>query len=196
MVSAVHYYADSSDTTALLDYMGVGWASDLYPWWQYSASVEGTLDRDQVLNARQIAVVSRAMGHPVLIRDSSDAALRDPGRSGLFNRLNLERRRDMTQALIDPNRSPVLFWEPALVAENELRPGSLGSQADSMRVVSEDYERWANRVMGWIRRKGTAVWGLRRGETYPGLTIRNATVTTIHALPGALKLLQSGIAGR
>jgi hypothetical protein len=29
-----------------------------------------------------------------------------------------------------------------------------------MSAVSPEYERWVNRIMGWVRRRGTKVWGL------------------------------------
>ncbi len=72
---------------------------------------------------------------------------------------------------------------------------SIGSQAQSMRAVSPDYERWVVRLMGWVRRRGTKVWGLEMGAVRPDLDIKVSTVSAIYALPGALRLLEGGVTG-
>jgi hypothetical protein len=69
--------------------------------------------------------------------------------SGVFNRLNWEwLNLNPGEALVDSNASPVLMWIPATHAEGTLVSGHI----DSMSAVSADFERWANRVMNWVRR--------------------------------------------
>ncbi len=74
--------------------------------------------------------------------------------------------------------------------------GDIGSQADAMQAISTDYERWVNRVMGWIRRHGTRVWGADTGQARPDLDIQLPFVNAVYALPGALSDLASGVPGR
>jgi hypothetical protein len=97
---------------------------------------------------------------------------------------------------VDANTSPALFWRPATASPAELHVGDIGSQADAMRSISTDYERWAKRVMGWIRRKGTRVWGLDTRQVRPDLDIDLDFVNTVYALPGALSALTDGLRGR
>jgi len=120
----------------------------------------------------------------------------EPSRSGVFNRLNWEQLNpSRDEALVDSNVSPVLLWTPATHAEGVLGSGNIGSQADSMSAVSADYERWVNRVMNWVRRKGTKVWGLQAQGVRPDLDVRRTDVTTVFALPDALVALEGGATG-
>jgi hypothetical protein len=50
-----------------------------------------------------------------------------------------------------------------------------------MSAVSPEYERWVNRIMGWVRRRGTKVWGLQRRSVRPDLDIALDVVSTIYA---------------
>lgn len=118
-------------------------------------------------------------------------------KAALFNRINWDRLKPrQDEGLVDSNRSPVLLWTPATQDDEGLRSGSIGSQADSMRAVSENYERWVNRVMNWVRRKGTKVWGLEAESVRPELGIRRPDMTTVFALPDALKELEAGMSAR
>jgi hypothetical protein len=65
-----------------------------------------------------------------------------------------------------------------------------------MAAISESYERWVNRTIGWIRRKGTKVWGLEQGTVRPDLNIRLSFINSVYALPGALRALEQGAVGR
>ncbi len=119
-----------------------------------------------------------------------------PSKAGVFNRLNWERLKPTsTEGLVDSNASPVLLWTPATQALDGLGSGTIGSQADSMRAVSKDYERWVNRAMNWVRRKGTRVWGLEPLRQRSDLDLRRTDVTTVYALPDALRSLESGTPG-
>jgi hypothetical protein len=158
VVAAVHFYATSTDQLRLLDYLGEPDEVTLQPW-PLVQSPAVTLTRPDALSCSQVMVVSRALGHPTVIR-AGDAAMADQSRSRLFNRINWERLKPRSgEGLVDSNASPVLLWPPATDSDGVLVSGGIGSQADSMSAVSRDYERWVNRVMDWIRRRGAKVWG-------------------------------------
>ena len=113
----------------------------------------------------------------------------------MFNRLTWERLKP-TEGLVDSNASPVLLWTPATQGPDGLGSGTIGSQADSMSAVSKDYERWVNRTMNWVRRKGTRVWGLESQHQRADLDLRRTDVTTVYALPDALRTLEGGTPAR
>ena len=121
----------------------------------------------------------------------------EPTRAGVFNRINWDRLRpNAREGLVDSNASPVLLWTPGAANDSDLRVSSIGSQADAMSAVSSEYERWVNRVMGWIRRKGTKVWGLEPSDLRADLDIQFPFVNAVYALPGALSALERGTPGR
>jgi len=195
MVAAVHYFATARDQESLLDYLGEPESVTLRPW-PVLAPSRAPISRRQALASAQVTVVPAAFGPPSLIRPG-DAAMNEPGKAGVFNRLNWQRLSPGgEEGLIDSNASPVLFWRPGLSDDSVLRVSEIGSQADSMSAVSPEYERWVNRVMGWVRRRGTKVWGLQRRDVRPDMDIALAFVSTTYALPGALAALEVGTPGR
>lgn len=195
MVAAVHFYATATDQQHLLDHLGEPSEVILRPW-PLVASPVIVLSRQEALSSSQVMVVSRALGPPLVFR-AGDPAMAARSKAGMFNRLNWERLKPKpTEALVDSNLSPVLLWTPATHGPNGLGSGAIGSQADSMSAVSKDYERWVNRTMGWVRRKGTRVWGLKPEHQRSDLDLRRRDVTTVYALPDALKSLEGGTPGR
>jgi hypothetical protein len=117
----------------------------------------------------------------------------DSDRSGLFNRLNWERLRPASsEGLIDSNASPVLFWSCGSSSEQHICVSEIGSQADSAVQISKEYEGWVKRTMGWVRRRGTKVWGLETTSIRPDLDIRLQTMSAVYALPDALSRLEAG----
>ena len=191
VVAAVHFYATSTDQLQLLDYLGEPDQVTLQPW-PLVQSTALTLARPDALSCSQVMVVSRALGQPTVIRNG-DAPMVERSKSGVFNRINWERLKPRTgEGLVDSNASPVLLWVPASDAGHAFVAGNIGSQADSMSAVSVDYERWVNRVMDWVRRRGTKVWGLQAQDTRPDLNVRRTDVTSVFALPHALAALEAG----
>jgi hypothetical protein len=195
MVAAAFYFAAPEDHAGLLDYMGEPDKATLHPWPVVRTPLE-ILSRGKALASPQVMVIDRDLGPPVSIR-RGDGAMDGPTRAGLFNRLNRDRLRpSLDEALVDPNASPVLFWEPAEISNEVLGVSKLGSQADAMAAISEEYERWVNRTIGWIRRNGTKVWGLEGGAVRPDLDIQLGFVNSVYALPRALRTLEHGAVGR
>ncbi len=195
MVAAVHYFATARDHESFLDYLGEPESVTLCPWPVLGPSTV-TLSRRQALASVHVTVMSAAFGPPSLIWPG-DAAMNESSRAGVFNRLNWQRLSPGDGAgLIDPNISPVLFWRPGHSDDTALRVSEIGSQADSMSAVSPEYERWANRAMGWVRRRGTKVWGQQRRAVPPDLAIALDLVSAIYALPDALAALEAGVPGR
>jgi hypothetical protein len=195
MVAGVHYFATSGDHWRLLDYLGEPSVVTLHPW-----PVVGpralVLARGDALARAQVMVAHRELGPPSVIRPGHPA-FSEPAVAGLFNRINWDRLRpDDSQGLVNSNASPVLFWSPATASGTELKAGSIGSQADAMQAISAGYERWVNRVMGWIRRNGTRVWGTGAGQSHPGLDVQLPFVSAVYALPEALSALTGGLPGR
>lgn len=148
MVAAVHYFATIADQDALLDYLGEPDNVALAPWPIVSDPLV-PLDRSAALTGDSVMIVNPALGAPVLIRPG-DAALGEPTRAGLFNRLNWERLQPgSAEALVDSNVSPALFWQPGTASDYAITLSELGSQADAMDAISADYARWVNRAMNW-----------------------------------------------
>lgn len=195
MVAAVHYFATEHDQKALLEYLGEPTSVTLHPW-PVVGSPLVVLPRSDALAAQQVMVVHNALGPPVVIRPG-DRAMEEGTKAGIFNRMNWDRlRRDSSKGLVDSNASPVLFWQPGKASETLLSTSSIGSQADAMAAVSTEYEKWVKRAIGWVRRKGTRVWGLERHEVRPDLDIDLDFVNNVYALPEALIALQNGAVGR
>lgn len=195
MVSAIQYFATDADHELLLDHLGEPDAVSLHPWPVVATPIV-TLSRTGAMASDAVMIVNRGLGAPVVIRADNDA-MAGPTRSALFNRLNWERLAPTaTEGIVDSNTSPVLFWEPATRAADTLTAGSIGSQADSMRAVSTDFERWVSRTTAWVRRNGTRVWGLSAAHRRADLDVQLATVSAVYALPDALRLLEAGGSGR
>ena len=194
MVAAVHFYGTLEDQLELLDFLGEPEDVVLRSWPLVAARAD-PLTRQDAVTRSQVTVVSRSLGQPLVLR-SGDAALTERSRAGVFNRLNFDRLKSRSdEGLVDSNASPVLLWVPAIQRECVLLSGHIGSQADSMGAVSTDYQRWANRVMNWVRRRGTKVWGLETTDVRPDLDLRRSDVTTVFALPEALAALEDGATG-
>lgn len=194
MVAAVHFYATATDQEQLLDHLGEPDEVTLRPW-PVVALPATVLSRQDAMSSGQVMIESRAFGPPVVLR-KGDPAMAARSKAGVFNRLNWERLKPQpSEGLVDSNASPVLLWTPATRGPDGLYSGTIGSQADSMSAVSKDYERWVNRTMGWVRRKGTRVWGLDAQHQRADLDLRRTDLTTVYALPDAMNSLRGGTAG-
>jgi len=194
VVAAVQFYASDDDVTALLDHIGEGRTATIWQW-PLVEREPVSLSRTEAGGHRSVVVLSEEFGPPVVMyRD--DPALREGTVTAVMSTINFQRLDPGPGVgLVHPDRSPVLFWQPGRVGDGELTTHLIGSQAQAMRAISPEYERWVKRVMGWVRRRGTKVWGLEQGAVRPDLDVRVRTVSAVYALPGALRLLECGATG-
>jgi hypothetical protein len=195
VVAAVHFFATPDDETALLDYLGEPDVVTLHPWPVVTSALPA-FERGDLGSRRQVMIARRDLGRPHVI-GGDDAAMSEPSKAGIFNKLNWQRLRPSSdERLVDSNASPVLLWQRGGVEDSTVQCSDIGSQADSIAAISREYERWVNRVIGWVRRRGTRVWGLERHALREDLDIELSYVNNIYALPSALKLLESGGSAR
>jgi hypothetical protein len=195
VVAAVHYLATPEDHHALLDYLGEPGQVTLHPWPIIHQPVV-VLSRAQALGTAQVMIASADFEPPSTIRPGHPGLAED-SKAGVFNRLNWQRLSPAAdEALVDSNSSPVLFWAPGQSDGSTLHVSNIGSQADAMYAISPEYERWVKRVMGWVSRRGTRVWGLERDQVRPDLDIQLSLVNTVYALPTALSALEKGASAR
>lgn len=194
MASGVDFFATTTDEVALLDYLGEPGTVSMYPW-PVADNNATPLSRKELGDS--VMIVSHTLGPPRLIR--ADAPAMEGGtRAALFNRLNWERLQPgPTAGLVDSNTSPVLLWQRGGYRDDRvIHQSQIGSQADRATEVSEEYSRWANRVMSWVRRRGTRVWGLEGERVRPDLDVAIDHISSIYALPDALAALEGGWVGR
>ncbi len=193
MVSNADFFATPDDEEALLDYLGEPGMVTLHTW-PISPLHLPPLTRQEL--GAHVMVVNKALGRPQLIRADA-SAMQGGTRAALFNRMNWRGLRPgAADGLVDSNASPVLLWQRGNYLEPVIHQSQIGSQADSPTTVSQDYARWANRVMSWVRRRGTRVWGLEGASLRPDLDIDVNHVSSIYALPGAAAALEAGWIGR
>lgn len=195
MVTEVHYFATGQDQEALLEHLGGPTSVTLHPWPVVRSPLE-VLPLSDALITPEVMVVHNALGPPVLIRPG-DRAMNENTIAGIMNQLNWDQvQRDSSERLVDSNASPVLVWLPGKASETILSLSSIGSQAVAMAAVSQEYEKWVKRAIGWVRRKGTRVWGRELHKVRPDLDLDLPFLNSVYALPGALIALQNGAVGR
>lgn len=192
MVAGAHFLAGPADEAALLAWLSRRYAVEIHPW--------APLPRDpQPINwaatrpGDTLAVHAAALGPLRLIRpepEGFDTSTRD----GAWAEIAWHRLEPGPGlGLIDPESSPVLMWRRAEAGADVLCDSEIGTQAASMETVGRDYLTWANSVMAWVRRNGTAVWGLKTQAVRPDLDVQFPHVSTVYALPEARARLESGV---
>lgn len=104
----------------------------------------------------------------------------------LFSRQEWDNRK-LTQndKMLDSDLSPILFFNRGKTLEGRNYPHTIIFPPSSLRRVGLDYERWANRSLGCIRRKGKIIHDWRNQSK----TIYNpdSCLNTIFAFPDILK---------
>jgi len=196
MVASVHFFATADDEDLLLSHLEKDGELSFVPFGPVANSRPIVRDRRAIGGMRKLGVLHARYGPPQLIRPR-DAAFDVNRKSGVFNRINWGAwKPGPEESIVDWNTTPALFWQRGVLANGVLTPSDIGSQADSMRAVSVEYERWVNRVMAWVRRRGVKGWD--RGRVGPGLEfdIELPFLNAVYLLPGALRHFESGGAGR
>lgn len=193
MVSAVHFFALAADEQDLLDGLGEPRAVRLFRWGPTRDGDDLFLERGEVVGHARLGILNVALGRIEVIRPGG-AAFTKAAKAATFNRLNWERMRPGEgEGLVDWNTTPALLWDRGRCAGSTLTPSNLGSQADSMDAISEEYRKWANRSMSWVRRAGTRVWGDTRESDH---NVSLPFVNAVYALPAALVFFRRGGSGR
>lgn len=196
MAAGVHFFALADDEEAMLDHLGEPESCRLFPWAVTPLAGPRFLDRKGIAGHDRLGLLDPGLGEVVVIR-STDPAFNRGDTSGAINEINWQRLRPRrSEGLIDTNRSPVLMWRRGGFDGKTTALSELGSQADSMAAISEDYARWAKKAMGWVRRTGDAVWRWEGGTGVSDYDVELPIVNTIYALPAALEFLRSGGRGR
>ena len=151
MVAAVHFFATEADEETLLDHLGEPNDVRLFPWVPMALDSPIFISRDQRWGKANLGLLDPSLGAVELVRPPHRAFDTDI-KSGVFNSINWSRARpDETRGIVDWNRTPALFWKRGPSTEKVLTISNLGSQADSMAAISNDYRKWVNRSMNWVR---------------------------------------------
>lgn len=106
--------------------------------------------------------------------------------NNLFSRQEWDNR-NLTQndKMLDSDLSPILYFNRGKILDGRVCPHTIIFPPSSLRRVGIDYERWANRSLGWIRRKCKSIHDWRNQSK----TIYNpySSLNTIYAFPDMLK---------
>lgn len=175
-----------------MDYLEERNECSMFRWW--SGAEDGYIDRTEIADCRSIGVLASDMGDARWLAPE-DPAFSLSGRSSLFYRINWDR--EPGRKLLDVESTPALYWERGSTSSPVLTPSQIGSQAESLKRVSDEYRRWVNRVMSWVRRNGVAVWDCSDpSKPIPHGDVNLPFVNTVYALPGANRAIKDGALGR
>lgn len=195
VVCAVHFYATESDESALLDHIGVPAAARIFRWVPMSRDDPAFIEREDLGASSQVGILRPDLGGVEII--DSESSHDSSFKARVFNQLNWDRQQPgRGEGIIDWNRTPALFWVRGSSEGEELHRSTLGSQADAMDRISDDYRRWVNSMMGWVRRRGLVVWQWTRDGGQSDFDVRLSIANTIYALPEAAARLEDGARGR
>jgi len=195
VVAGVGFFAHPADEACLLDHLGRTADLRFFPVGPTRLKDPEWLDPQSLGGTRKIGILNTDLGDLAVVRPG-DRAFEGRFKSASFLDINWDLLKpESGYGLVNWNRTPALFWDRGLSQENVVTVSGIGSQAESMDRVSDDYQRWVNRAMGWVRRRGVKVWGLDR--TAPsGYDVDLGSVSAVYALPAAAKSLRSGMKGR
>jgi hypothetical protein len=193
----VQFFATREDEERLLDYVGEPTAVKLFPWLPMRAEAPVFLNRHDRASTSHVGVLDPRLGRIELAYPGDPAFTDGSSRARVFNTTNWNNWQPTAGAgIVDWNTTPALFWSRGEATATVLTPSDIGSQADSIARISDEYRRWVNRVMNWVRRTGTKVWGPSPEDRVAGFDVDLHTVSTCFALPGAVAYFESGGLGR
>lgn len=199
MVAAVHFFATDEDEQSLLDYVMASESVRLFPWVTMPITDPVLLDRKQLpvqsRDQQRYGIIDFSLGSICFHRSRPSEIEQARARTYVLDQMNWDSAPPAEgQGMVDWNRTPALFWERGTIDSNGgLSVGTIGSQADAMDAVSNDYRKWVNRVMNWVRRRGTKV--AENAELTPeaqGLNLQVGFMNSLFALPSALAFFRAG----
>jgi hypothetical protein len=94
------------------------------------------------------------------------------------------------EKLLDQDLSPGICYKRPEIADGRTGPCTLIAPPSNLKRVGTEYEKWVNRYLGWIRRRGKLVHDWRSPSTV--LPNQRGLLNTVYAFPEALKEIESG----
>ena len=203
MVAAVHFFATDEDEQALLDYVLASDSVRLFPWATMDTTAPTLLDREQLPaqseDHQRYGIVDYSLGSICFHAERPSQIEQGRARTYVFNRMNWNNSSPPEGCgIVDWNRTAALLWDRGTATPSgDLGVGNIGSQADTMDDVSADYRKWVNRVMNWVKRKGTKVaQNAELTSEAKGLSLRIEFMNSVFALPKAMEFFRAGGSAR
>ena len=204
MVAAVHFFATDEDEKSLLDYVLASDSVRLFPWATMDINDPTLLDRKEQLptqseGQQRYGIVDHSLGSICFHSDRPTWIEGVQARTYVFDRTNWDNASPADgHGIVDWNRTPALFWERGTVTANgALGVCNIGSQADAMDDISADYRKWVNRVMNWVKHKGTKVaQNAELTSESQGLSLKIEIMNSVFALPYAMEFFRGGGSNR
>ena len=204
MVAAVHFFATERDEGALFEYLRRDADVYLFPWQAMPIDEPtfvdpGTLPK-LTRTATYFGILNVRLGPVRFLNEKPKRLSRGGAQSFVFNVMAWEAMQPPAgEGIVDWEATPALFWQRCTRdGESCLGNGNIGSQAEAMHGISEEYQRWVTRVMAWVRRTGEKVTD--KGTLTPearDLNIRtNCSLNARFALPDAMDFFRAGGAGK
>jgi hypothetical protein len=202
MVAAVHFFATERDEDRLFEYLRRDADVYLFPWQAMPVDAPTFIDPATLPtlspSVMYFGILNARLGPVRFLNKKPNRLGKGGAKSFVFNVMAWE-------AMRPPAGEGIVDWEAALFwqrctrdSDSCLGNGNIGSQAEAMHGISEEYQRWASRVMSWVRRSGEKV--IDRAELMPaarGFNIRtNGSLNARFALPDAMSFLRAGGAGK
>jgi len=196
MVSAAHFFATAEDEADLCGYIETTADVLCFPFGATKLDDSTCIALSGRGDLQRLGILNRGFGAVRFIRPASPG-FRANAKVGVMNHLNWQGAQPGThEGIIDWNATPALYWSRGHVVEQAMTPSDIGSQADSMHAISDDYARWVNRVMNWIKRRGKKVSGRGQEATFGDYDIDLPFQNAVYALPGALNFFKLGGRGQ
>ena len=89
--------------------------------------------------------------------------------------------------MIDNDKSPILYYNRGEVIYNYQLPNLIISPQSRVDRISNDFRKWFNRIVSWIKRNGDVVYNYKMTES----KLRNdySFANSIYALSNAKNLI-------
>ena len=198
MTAGISFFAAGADEDVLLDYLGEPDDVCLFPFHPMSIKSPRFVSRSEMDMWQSFDILDPALGDVTVVRppgdafETSEAKTAAANKTALIMTINwhaLEPGRG--QGLVDWDKTPDVFWNRGSEDAVTLAHGNIGSQATNMASVSDDYRKWVNRTMAWVRRTGEKVWDPLKGHESP-YNIDLNIVSVVYALPEAVARFKAG----
>jgi hypothetical protein len=149
--------------------------------------------------SQKYGILNAGLGEIEFISRRPTMADATSARSLVGNQINFDRMGpEEGEGIVDWESTPALFWRRSTRrSDGRLGTGDIGSQADAMHQIGEDYKKWVNRVTGWVRRNSTKVMQNRLlTSEASGLRIKVAFSNAVYAMPDAMHQFRNGVASQ